>query len=152
MFPFKSQLTNRLAIISRLLNIKHVHTTTIICSDYKKETKKFSFIEVKSNLTNKYSKQRALPDEETDMRSVINDLLKQQESIASKLAKLIDKLEPNKTAEKLLEPVNEIKKSKQIPKSEEHKEHKDQLYEHKPAEIVSNKNFNKETNHSKKRK
>jgi len=97
-------------------------TTTISTPATKKKSqlKSFSFIEVKPDsfqpVIDKPRNTFRNSIEQTPEQNIqhqINNLIKQQESIANKLAKLIDKMEPSKTAEKLLEPAFEVKKKKQ---------------------------------------
>ena len=52
-------------------------------------------------------------NENENVKDILYDLIKQQQSIASKIANLINKIEPDKTVEKLLEPVVELKKLKE---------------------------------------
>ncbi len=139
MFSFKCHLTRRLIY----LNEKFLHATPIrTYSDFNKnkkskpepetttistpatkkksQLKSFSFIEVKPDsfqpVIDKPRNTFRNSIEQTPEQNIqhqINNLIKQQESIANKLAKLIDKMEPSKTAEKLLEPAFEVKKKKQ---------------------------------------
>ena len=101
-------------------NTKHESSNSTPVDLKKKHLKSFSFIEVKPDsfqpLKDKTRSRfhHSVEQEPENVQHQINELIKQQESIANKLAKLIDKLEPSKTAEKLLGPVVEVKKRKQL--------------------------------------
>jgi hypothetical protein len=81
---------------------------------------KISFFEIKSK--DSFIKQKNenfkesienSQNENENVKDILYDLIKQQQSIASKIANLINKIEPDKTVEKLLEPVVELKKLKE---------------------------------------
>lgn len=158
MFSVRCHLTSRLTQASRLIYLNNtIHSSSPVCngknfnkkkpsnktnnketvSPKKEKLKNFSFIQIKQKESSKadpvnLNSNESIEEDTSDVRHAISHLMKQQESIATKLAKLIDKLEPSKTAQKLLEPVNEIKRNKPDAKLELKKE--SQSARKRPAE------------------